>query len=246
MRMRLAALSLAGSLACGAGLAATPSGAPPAGQPGAAAPSPVLGFYPAAAKAAGVEGQAVIRCARNAHMALKGCTLVSETPAGQGFGAAALAMAAQSPDNPKVDIADSPAKPPEDITVRFGLHPPAIAPDISRTPHWVEQPKIVAQPTTAQIQAAYPERALADQVSGAAAIDCAVTTDGKLTDCRVAGEQPSGYGFGQATLDLAGDFVMKPRRIDGDAIAGALVRVGVRFVPGDPAAPLTLDLKPKP
>jgi TonB family protein len=249
MRKGLATLGLVGALAAAPAFAAQPA---PAAQsaPRATAPAqpadPALVFYPAAARAAGVEGSAVIRCVHNEHLAVKNCTLVSETPAGQGFGAAAMAMAAKAPDNPKLNFPDEAAKPPIDVEIKFSLHPPEIHPDITTMAHTVGKPTIVTAPSNAQIQAAYPERALADQVEGKAAMDCMVMADGKLARCQIAGELPAGYGFGQATLDLAGDFVMKPRTMDGDPVAGAMVRVGVAFSTSDPSAPLSLGLKPKP
>jgi TonB family protein len=267
MRNRLATPALIGALigalAFGPALAATPSPQPatrpvpqavPASptpqsatpKPAAAAPDPALVFYPTAARAAGVEGSAVIRCVHDEHMRVIDCTLVSETPAGQGFGAAAMAMAAQAPGNPKLNFADERAKPPQDIEIHFTLRPPEIRPDITTIPHVVARPAIVSAPNNTQIQAAYPERALADQVEGKAAMDCMVMADGKLARCQIAGELPAGYGFGQATLDLAGDFVMKPRTVDGDPVSGATVRVGVAFSTTDPTAPLSLGLKPKP
>lgn len=236
MRTSLAALGLAVALTPGAVWADPPPAPPPT--------DPALAYYPSAAKAADVEGAAVIRCARNVHLALRNCVLVSETPAGQGFGAAALAMAAQSPDNPKLDFADEPAKPPQELTLRFTTRPLEIKPDITHMAHMVDKPVIVTQPSDAQIQAAYPARALDNQIEGAALMDCAVTLDGKLGGCRIAAETPSGYGFGQAALDLAIDFAVKPRMVDGEPVAGALVRVGVSFRPGDPSAPLTLGVKP--
>ncbi|HZZ88999.1 MAG TPA: TonB family protein [Caulobacteraceae bacterium] len=247
MRKPLAALSLLaliGPLIGGrAAHAATPVPVPAPKPAAAPQEDPSVAFYPAAARAAGIEGQAVVRCQRSIHVALTGCTLVSETPAGHGFGAAALAMAARSQENPKLDEPGEAARPAQDYTVRFGLHPPLIDPDLTGMAHMVEQPKIVTQPTFAQLQAAYPTRALANQVSGAAAMDCVVTAAGKLTGCRIAAELPTGYGFGQAALDVAPDFALKPRLIDGDPSAGAVVRLAVRFAPGDPAAPLTLPGK---
>src|SRR5581483_5855613 len=187
-----AVFSLAGALALGALTAQAqpdhPSDAPaPAPGAPAAAPlpagvtrpqvsltDPVLGFYPAAARAAGVEGQAVIHCKRDEHLALTGCTLVSEDPAGQGFGAAALAMAAKSPQNPRLLLKDAAAEPAADTTIRFTVRPPYIAPDVTRMAHVVKSAAIVAKPTDAQIQAAYPTRALANQVQGGAQIECVV------------------------------------------------------------------------
>ncbi|HEY2706421.1 MAG TPA: energy transducer TonB [Caulobacteraceae bacterium] len=220
--------------------------APASSAPASPAENPALVFYPPAARAAGVEGQAKISCARNAHLALKDCKLVSESPAGQGFGAAALAMAAKATDNLKIDNPELATRPPAEIEINFGLHPPGIAPDVTGVAHLITQSSIVTKPTDAQVQAAYPTRAQSDQIRGGAAIECVVTVAGALTECHVAGEAPSGYGFGQAALDLAADYKMKPRAIDGDPVGGAQVRITVTFSPNDPSAPLSLDTKPAP
>lgn len=50
-------------------------------------------YYPAQARRNGVEGRATISCSVQASGALSACTIVSETPPGMGFGAAAIAMA---------------------------------------------------------------------------------------------------------------------------------------------------------
>ena len=51
----------------------------------------------------------------------------------------------------------------------------------------------------------YPERALQDEVSGVAIIDCVLQADGKVKDCVVVKEMPRGYGFGEATVKLFED-----------------------------------------
>ncbi len=111
------------------------------------------------------------------------------------------------------------------------VHPasPEIHPDITTIAHTVAKPSIVTAPSSAQIQAAYPERALSDQVEGRAAMDCLVLASGKLAPLPDRRRGPAGYGFGQATLDLAGDFLMKPRLLDGEPTDGAMVRLGVNF-----------------
>src|SRR6202020_2475913 len=57
---------------------------------GSGAPGP---YYPAAAVASGVEGDAVIQCTLTVSGRLRACTGISEDPAGVYFGAAALTMA---------------------------------------------------------------------------------------------------------------------------------------------------------
>ena len=260
MRRQVVVLSLAGALAAASVAAQAQSvarapAAPPAAAPAsapAAAPAPtrvsltdpILAFYPAAAAAAALEGQAVIRCKRDEHLALTGCTLVSEQPAGRGFGDAALAMAAKSPPNPRLLLKDAAAEPAADLTVRFTLRPPYVTPDLTRMAHIVKVAAIVSQPSAAQIQAEYPPRALDDQIQGAAVIECGVTLAGKLADCHVYDEQPNGYGFGQAALDLAGDFLLKPRLVDGEPVGGSPVRISVAFTSSDPSAPLSLTTRP--
>jgi hypothetical protein len=259
MRERMMELILAGALASAplvlhAAPAATPA-PPPSAAPAAAAaarqpgvassdPQTVLAFYPPAARAAGIEGEAVIRCSRNEHLRLLRCSLISETPAGQGFGAAALAMAAQSQDNPKINQPELLSAASVDQAVKFTLHPPDIDPDITRMAHSMTGPTLITEPTRAQIQAAYPVRALSDQVRGGAAMVCTVTETGHLQDCHVAAELPSGYGFGQAAVDLAGDFLLKPALLDGEPVGGRQVRVAVAFTTDDPDAPLTLQTAP--
>jgi TonB family protein len=222
--------------------------APPSTAPAQAAapeaPDPVMAFYPAGAKAAGVEGQAIIRCRRDEHLKMVGCSLVSETPSGQGFGAAALAMAAQSQPNLKLNLPDEKAAPPAETAIRFTLHPPTISPDITQVTHMLSQPSVINQPTRAQIMAAYPVRALSDGLEGRAAMVCEVTEKGGLSGCRVAAESPSGYGFGQAAIDLAGDYLVSPAKLDGEPIPNRPVQVRVAFTIADPDAPLTLDTKP--
>lgn len=219
--------------------------APPSQAVKPAPPADDVAFYPAAARASGVEGQATITCERNEHLALRACKLVSEQPAGQGFGAAALALAAKSPDNPKLDIADPSVRPPITVTVSFRLHPsPGLYPDLSLMGHTLLQPVLVSGPTFAQTQAAYPARALSDGIDGVAILDCLVTDKGRLDACRPYAENPSGYGFGAAALDLAADFTLKPRLLDGDPVGGVEVHVPVPFQAHDPTAPLQLKTTP--
>jgi len=99
-------------------------------------------------------------------------------------------------------------------------------------------------PTRAQVAAAYPVRALSDGVDGVGVIDCLVTLEGKLGDCRQVSETPTGYGFGRAALDLAADYKLSPRVIDGEPQAGAEVQVPVQFLAHDPTAPLQLQTAP--
>jgi protein TonB len=50
-------------------------------------------YYPLPARRQGVKGMAVLACAVTADARVRGCHVLAERPAWEGFGAAALAMA---------------------------------------------------------------------------------------------------------------------------------------------------------
>lgn len=51
-----------------------------------------------------------------------------------------------------------------------------------------------------EIERYYPARARDEEISGQARIQCAVTADGRFTDCGVVSESPAGMGFGEASV----------------------------------------------
>ena len=60
-----------------------------------------------------------------------------------------------------------------------------------------------AQPAAAAIQDPYPPAARALNLSGHVTLGCTAGADGRVYDCGVASEDPSGWGFGQGALKLA-------------------------------------------
>jgi len=194
-------------------------------------PDPALAFYPPAARAVGIEGQATIRCARDAQMKLTGCVLVSETPAGHGFGAAALALAAASPGNPKLDLPNSARLRPLDLTIAFTAHPLAIAPNLTHVPHVITNPDILQAPSPAEVEPYYPARAARNGVSGRVVLNCAVSAAGALVNCSVASESPPDEAFGAAAMHIATLFKMKPLLLDGNPVAGGRITIPINFTP---------------
>lgn len=59
---------------------------------------------------------------------------------------------------------------------------------------------------------------------------CRVSGDGGLYACRVISEGPEGEGFGKAALGMTGLFEMRPMKIGGRPIDGAVIKIPVRFV----------------
>ena len=94
MRSGVAGLALA-FLASGLSFPAQSSAADTGGPVWAQAPdrSDWAKAYPAHAAQAGISGAVQMRCSASEAGALQNCAVVSESPSGQGFGAAALSLA---------------------------------------------------------------------------------------------------------------------------------------------------------
>lgn len=108
---------VASRLATLVGLAALAVGSPALGQPTSTGETGVISnpdwaslptyddiqrHFPAAARAANVGGRAKIECLVRANGTLTGCTIVSEEPAGYGFGEATLQASAYFKMKPKM------------------------------------------------------------------------------------------------------------------------------------------------
>ena len=74
-------------------------------------------------------------------------------------------------------------------------------------------------PSVEQGEGAYPEKALQDEVSGIAMIDCLVDVSGKLISCDIVSETPADYGFGAATVKI----FLEGAHVDPASIPGGLV-----------------------
>ncbi len=97
---------------------------PPAEQPG----SVLERYYPARARDQGLEGRAVIQCAITDEARLTDCVIISETPAGAGFGQASIRAASKFRMRPKPGSGTAQAGQRVTIPINWTLADPPSSP----------------------------------------------------------------------------------------------------------------------
>lgn len=105
--------------------------------------------------------------------------------------------------------------------------PPAIQPQ-PEPPAVFSRPNWIRQPTGEQLARAFPDRALQRGVAGSASLNCLVESSGRVSDCRITGETPGGYGFGRAAQSVSRYFQISPQTVNG-AAQGSRVAINMRF-----------------
>ena len=87
----------------------------------------------------------------------------------------------------------------------------------------VTQPDWLRRPSADDISRYYPSAAQQRNIGGKVRVQCRLANDGVLGDCVVLSEAPTGYGFGDAGLNVASRFQMRPGTRDGQPIAGQVI-----------------------
>lgn len=186
----------------------------------------MLAVWPKEAVKRGAGGTGVVHCTVSAQGALYGCAVVSEQPAGSGFGAAAVALTPQFLMSPAMKSGKPVAYDGVTIPVKFM----SFTPDVSRpSTTAVSNVGWLAAPTYAEVAAVYPERARERKVGGQATMRCEFKADGRLDDCFVLGETPRGLGFGSAAKMLVPKFLGPVSFTGGESAKGAVVQLPIAF-----------------
>jgi TonB family protein len=106
------------------------------------------------------------------------------------------------------------------------LAPPTVPPDAEANakPNYMAaghtEPDWLSKPDGDTLSVFYPYRARAERMEGAAAVNCTVTPEGVAMDCKVISERPAGYGFGNATIEIASFFRFRPATVYGVPVKG--------------------------
>jgi TonB family protein len=202
-------------------------------------PSPenLLAVFPRGAFREGISGSARISCLATVQGVLTDCVVLDESPAGKGFGDAAVALTPQFLMKP-ARYKGEPVPSPVNIPINFKMEgrgevfgSKSVAP--AALP-WAEAPSY------ADVAAAYPKAAAAQKKGGHVALDCDMKKDGRL-DCREITAEPENLGFGAAAKKLSKQFRFTvSSKADEEATSRVSVQLPVTFDPemlsGQPAA----------
>jgi TonB family protein len=93
-----------------------------------------------------------------------------------------------------------------------------------------DNPIRVVRPTREEIMARYPRAALEKGIAGSATVECEVISSGLLDHCVVLKEDPEGYGFGDAAIQVAFEHWVKTDA-QGRLGTGKRVAVPITFSP---------------
>ena len=104
---------------------------------------------------------------------------------------------------------DIPVVPPTPPAPPAPLAPPP--PPVVTNPQWVRRP------SARDVTRFYPSRAIERDKTGVVVLNCTVRTNGTL-QCSVASEDPSGWGFGAAAINLSRSYEMVPATRDGQPV----------------------------
>jgi len=168
-------------------------------------------------------GEAVIQCGVARTGWLRQCTVLSETPEGFGFGAAALALSVYF----KLNVpADMPLSQEVRIPINWNiLGAQPLEHDLIVTPIWLRAP------TRAEVAAAYPAGLKGD---GRVLFECRVNGKGAINACRPIQKDPRS-GFVEPARALLPLFRMPTQVHGGQSIDGTRVFVPIQFL--DPSSP---------
>ncbi|WP_165842831.1 TonB family protein [Phenylobacterium deserti] len=176
-------------------------------------PNDLRAAWPKGALEKRLEGRALIGCVVTAQGTLTQCQVLEETPAGSGFGGAALSLTPQFLMKP----ATQDGRPVEGGRVRIPIQfdlPSGVGAQYTKVARVITNVPWIDAPSFDDVLAAYPKGAAERGVGGRATLSCTYTPAGRLRDCRGANEQPELQGFAAAAMRLAPKFRGPP--LEGD------------------------------
>lgn len=203
--------------------------------------------WPQSAYRARISGHVVLRCDIDRHGLAEWCKVGSETPAKQGFGAAAMQLRPTFKLKPATGP-DGPVDAVMNIAVEFKAPDPRLDfggargggepgetsnvtmfgdPLLRRSVSMLNNPVWVRTVGYDDVVNAYPAKA--GGAEGYVVAHCQVGSKGALSGCQVIREVPEKHGFGKAALGLASKFQVAPEWAVAPGHAELWVDIPIRF-----------------
>lgn len=177
--------------------------------------------YPPRAVHELLDGLAVIDCAIAADGTLHNCDVAQEAPAGEGFGKAAVKLSLFFKMSPTTADGASVSGRKIRVPIRWNLGS-------------VSGPKFISEPSREELDAVWPKGN--EGIPGLVVINCIVSSEGVVSDCRVRSETPKGRGFGAAALELAPKLRLGPATVDGQPVGErSLIQIDFTLTAPKPA-----------
>lgn len=199
-------------------------------------PEDLLSVWPPEAFKAGKSGKATIECRITTAGGLADCMVVSEEPAGAGFGAAALEVATQFLMKPAM-------KDGRAVEAR-GQFPIQFKAPVGGTSGAVDRfaaqgsaasllpiEWLLAAPTAEEVRAVYPPKARAEGAGGRVNLVCAVQREGRLRQCDILNEEPKGLGLAAAARALTAKFTVRTEDPSGAKPKWPFIQIPMAFLP---------------
>ncbi|RAK52971.1 TonB family protein [Phenylobacterium deserti] len=184
--------------------------------------------WPKEAWAEGLGGYAVVACKVTTFGRMTNCQADSEEPAGKGFGQAAILLTPQMLMKPRL-VDGVPVEGEVRIPIRFKWAGGATGGSGGRS---MAQAVMVwtRAPTVDEVAAAYPAKAKAAGVGGAATLECTLNRKGELHSCSTIKDTP-GYDFAAAARSLSRLFQAPTVDTEGKSVNGVVVHLPFSFTP---------------
>lgn len=195
----------------------------------------LMAVWPRAAMKSGKGGKALIGCVVTVQGAVRDCQIISESPAGAGFGGAGLVLSAQfllkpatHNGTPVEGYARIPIEFP-DLPAPTGSYLPESAIGGGKPIRVISGVPWLQAPSFSDVLATYPAKAREAKVSGRVALDCIFDKSGAIGRCVTLQEEPGFSGFAGAARRLAPRFLGPLVDGKGQSLAGAHVQIPFTF-----------------
>jgi TonB family protein len=194
--------------ALASGVAATTSIAPPAPSLATVTRMPndveMVFAFPRSAYRARISGTASVECLLDDHAVVETCAVVSEQPASQGFGAAALQLV------PYMSFSVPTSTEGAVSTARF-----TITFDNPRADKW---PDFLSVPTADELRGPWPSN-----TTGQVRVGCRIETDGTPDSCEVLAPPNASAAMQAAAVQVMTGFKFSPAIRDGQPIPAVVI-----------------------